>query len=64
METSLDRLVPPDEAKRIVGVRSLTTFYKLIADGEPPNLIKRGRRSYHLESDLRAYLRRLSETRQ
>lgn len=64
MHTETDRLVAPREAMRIVGVRSAATFYKLIREKELPPLIKRGRNSFHLESDLCQYLERLSATRQ
>ncbi|WP_157622973.1 hypothetical protein [Solimonas soli] len=60
---SLDRLVPPSEGMKIVGVRSPTSYYNLIKLGELPPLIKRGRNSFHLESDLLAYVRRLASTR-
>lgn len=61
--SSTDRLVPPREAAHIVGLRSMSTFYGMIKAGELPPLIKRGRSSFHLESDLRAYLERLASSR-
>ncbi len=60
---NLDRLVSPREGARVVGVRSLTSYYELIHRGELPPLIKRGRRSFHLESELIAYVQRLASTR-
>lgn len=66
METPapLDRLVPICEGKRIIGVRSNTTYYALIKERELPPLIKRGRSSFHLESDLLSYVARLAKTRE
>ena len=64
MQTATDRLVPPREGMHIVGVRSATTFYALIKRRELPALIKRGRYSFHLESDLRKYVEGLAATRQ
>lgn len=64
MQNQPDRLVPPSEGMRIVGVRSATTFYGLIKAGELPQLIKRGRNSFHLESELRRYVEKLSSARQ
>ena len=61
---TIDRLVSPREAMPIVGVRSPTTFYALIKSGELPPLIKRGRSSFHLLSDLQKYVARLAATRQ
>lgn len=58
-----DRLVSVREGMQVVGVRSATTYYKLIENGDLPPLIKRGRNSFHLESDLQAYVSRLSATR-
>lgn len=58
-----DRLVSPREAARIIGVKSKTTFYALIRRGDLPALIKRGRQSYHLESELLAYIHKLSQSR-
>lgn len=49
---------------RIIGVRSPTKFYQLIKDGDLPPLIKRGRNSFHLESELQAYVQRLAESRE
>jgi predicted DNA-binding transcriptional regulator AlpA len=63
METQIDRLIPPNEGMRIVGVKSPTTYYQLIRIGELPPLIKRGRNSFHLESDLRVYVARLAASR-
>ena len=62
--TEIDRLVPPREAMTIVGVRSPTTFYALIKSQALPPLIKRGRSSFHLLSDLRKYVEQLAATRQ
>lgn len=58
-----DRLVPPREGMHILGVKSASTYYSLIRSGELPPLIKRGRSSYHLESELRTYLQRLASSR-
>jgi predicted DNA-binding transcriptional regulator AlpA len=58
-----DRLVTVKEAKHIVGVSSHTTFYALVNSGELPKLIKRGRNSFLLQSDLDAYVARLAATR-
>ena len=58
-----DRLVSPKEGMRIIGVRSQTTFYRMVNQGELPPLIKRGRNSFHLSSDLQAYLQRLAGAR-
>lgn len=55
-----DRLVAPREAARIIGVKSLTTFYDMVRRGELPRLIKRGRYSFHLHSELQAYVRSLA----
>ncbi|SEQ62140.1 transcriptional regulator, AlpA family [Solimonas aquatica] len=60
MNKPADRLIPPAEAMRIVGVKSRTKFYDLIRTGELPQLIKRGRSSFHLESDLQAYVERIA----
>lgn len=59
-----DRLVPISEGKRTLGIRSHTTYYGLIAKGELPPLIKRGRNSFHLESDLVAYVAKLAKGRE
>ena len=61
--TATDRLVPPREGAYIVGVKSMTSFYEMVKTGALPPLIKRGRNSFHLESDLRDYLNRLASTR-
>lgn len=63
MEFSTDRLVPLREGMRIVGVRSPTTYYQLIETGALPALIKRGRNSFHLESDLQKYVASLAAQR-
>jgi predicted DNA-binding transcriptional regulator AlpA len=63
MDTAPDRLVPPREGMRIIGVRSPTTYYRMVANGDLPPLIRRGRNVYHLASDLSAYLQRLVATR-
>lgn len=62
-EAPPDRLVKIREGKRIIGVESDVTYYKLIKDGALPPLIKRGRNSFHLESDLYGYVARLAKTR-
>lgn len=59
----MNRLIPPREGMRIVGVKSPTTYYALIKSGELPPLIKRGRCSFHLESDLVAYVEKLAASR-
>lgn len=61
--TPLDRLVPIREGKRIIGVCSDSTYYKLVKERELPPLIKRGRNSFHLESDLLAYVTKLANSR-
>lgn len=65
METPapLDRLVPIREGKRIIGVSSDSTYYKLIKEQVLPPLIKRGRSSFHLESDLQNYVAKLVKAR-
>lgn len=63
MQTNTDRLVSPKEGMHIVGVKSATTFYSLIRAGDLPPLIKRGRSSFHLESDLRTYVTNLAADR-
>ena len=63
LETGIDRLIPPSEAMRIIGVRSPTSFYALIKSGELPPLIRRGRNVFHLESDLSTYIEQLAATR-
>lgn len=55
-----DRLVAPREGARIVGVKSLTTFYDMVRRGDLPPLIKRGRYSFHLQSELQAYVHALA----
>lgn len=59
-----DRLISIREALSIVGLKSETSLRKLVADGELPPLIKRGRNSLLLESDAREYVSRLAKTRE
>ena len=63
MNVQIDRLVPLREGTRLLGLKSTTSYYELIRRGELPPLIKRGRNSFHLESDLRTYVERLAATR-
>lgn len=58
-----NRLIPPREGMHIIGVKSPTKYYSLIKSGELPPLIKRGRNSFHLESDLREYVAKLASSR-
>jgi hypothetical protein len=59
----VDRLVPFGEACGIVGVRSRTSLYKLIADGELAP-ISSGRNQFFLASELAEYVGKLAATRQ
>lgn len=58
-----DRLVPFGEAVGIVGFSSRTSLYGLVANGELPEPITRGRNRYFFQSDLTAYLQRLAQQR-
>lgn len=62
-DTKLDRLVSVSESMHVIGVKSPTSFYKIVANKELPPLIKRGTRSFLRESDLRAYVSRLASSR-
>lgn len=55
-----DRLVSVEESMKIVGVKSPTSLYALISSGELPGFIKRGRRSFLLESELQRYVAKLA----
>ena len=47
----------------IVGLRSETTYRKLIELGVLPPLIKRGRNSFHLLSEVQAYVETAAQNR-
>lgn len=57
-----DRLIPFVEGLTIIGVKSRTSAYKLIADGEL-SPVHRGRHVFFLESDLQTYITRLASSR-
>lgn len=63
MNESADRLLSPKESMKIAGIRSASTFYQLVKSGELPPLIKRGRSSFHLASEIDAYVQRLANAR-
>lgn len=57
------RLVSVREGMVFLGVRSRTTYHKLIREKKIPPLIKRGTRSYHLLGELIASNKRLAAER-
>lgn len=59
-----NRLVPIREGMPIVGVKSETSYRKLVEAGQLPPFVRRGRNVFHLESDLQAYVARLAKSRE
>lgn len=57
------RLVPFRESGDYIGVKSPTTLYKMVSNGELPEPIKRGTRSFFLERDLQSYIAKLDARR-
>lgn len=64
MEAKLERLLSIKEGMSVVGLKSETSYRKLIAQGALPPLIRRGRNVYHLASDLQAYVAALTKNRE
>ena len=58
------RLIPFQEFKRDIGIKSDTTLYKMIREGEVPQPIKRGRNSFFTDSDRQSYVTKLSKSRE
>lgn len=61
-ENGIDRLISFQEAKSVIGVKSDTTFYKMIREGEFKEPIRRGRNLFFLESDVQQYIKALAST--
>lgn len=58
------RLIPFQEFKRDIGIKSDTTLYKLIREGEVPQPIKRGRNSFFTDRDRQDYVTKLAKSRE
>lgn len=58
------RLIPFQEFKRDIGIKSDTTLYKLIREGDVPQPITRGRNKFFTDRDRQEYVAKLAKTRE